>query len=93
MTLLSIKSQRDLESKTQKSEFLSRELMSKNSKNIVLSLIYRPPDGDFKAFNTFLKDLYPISFKANKRFYATGTITLTFLTTTKIKNEISEFNI
>ena len=53
--------------------------MSKNSKNIVLSLIYRPPDGDFKAFNTFLKDLYSVSFKANKRFYATGNYNLNVL--------------
>ena len=93
MTLLSIKCQRDLESKTKNLEFLSRELMSKNSKNIFLSMIYRPPDGDFKAFNTFLKDLYSFPSRSINVSMPPGTITLTFLTTTKMKNEISEFNI
>ena len=34
--------------------------------------IYRPPDGDIKACNTFLKEVYFISLKSNKLFYVTG---------------------
>ena len=56
-------------------------------------MIYRPPDGDFKAFNTFLKDLYSFPSRSINVSMPPGTITLTFLTTTKMKNEISEFNI
>ena len=75
----------DLKNFTQKkleldiNKSLSIELISKNSKNTALSTIYRPPDGDFKAFNTFLKDVYSISLKSNKLFYAAGDFNLNVL--------------
>ena len=53
--------------------------MSTNSKNTILSTIYRPPDSAFKAFNTFLKDVYSISLKSNKLFYAAGDFNLNVL--------------
>ena len=56
---------------TKNVESLSIELISKNFKNAVLSTNCRPPDGDFKAFNNFLKDLYSVTLKPNKFFYAT----------------------
>ena len=56
---LNFKSQRDLDINTKNIESLSKELISKNSKNTVLPTIYRPPDGDFKAFNTFLNIYVP----------------------------------
>ena len=49
----------DLKNVTQKkleldiNESPSIELISKNSKNTVLSAIYRLPDGDFKALTLF----------------------------------------
>ena len=49
----------DLKNFTQKkleldiNESLSIDLISKNSKNTVLSAFYRPPDGDFKALTLF----------------------------------------
>ena len=46
---LNFKSRRELDINTKNVESLSIELISKNSKNTVLSTIYRPPDGDFKA--------------------------------------------
>ena len=89
---LNFKSRRELDINTKNVESLSIELISKNSKNTVLSTIYRPPDSDFKAFNTFLKDVYSISLKSNKLFYATGDFNLNG--TTKMKSyEMSEFNI
>ena len=69
---VNFKSWRELDIDTKNVESLSIELISKNSKNTVLSTIYRPPDGDFKAFNTFLKDVYSISLKSNKLFYVAG---------------------
>ena len=69
---LKFKSRRDLDINTKNVESLSIELTSQNLKNTVLSKIYRPPDGGFKAFNTFLKDIYFISLKSNKIFYNTG---------------------
>ena len=93
MTLLSIKCQRDLESKTKNLEFLSRELMSKNSKNIFLSMIYRPPDGDFKAFNTFLKDIYSIPLKSNKLFYVAGDFNLNVLDYSKSEKVTKSLNL
>ena len=88
---LNFKSRRNLDINTKNVESLSVESISKNT---VLSRIYRPPDGDFKAFNTFLKNIYPISLKFNKLSMSLGTLTLTLLITTKRKSyEISEFNI
>ena len=69
---LNFKSQRELDINTKNVKSLSINFIPKNSKSTVLSTIYRSPDGDFKAFNTFLKDVYSTSLKSNKLFYATG---------------------
>ena len=69
---LSFKSWRNLDIKAKNVESLSIELISKNSKNTVLSTISRPADGHFIAFSTFLKDIYSISLKSDRLFYATG---------------------
>ena len=66
----SLTPQRELDINTKKVESLSIELISTNSKNTILSTIYRPLDGDFKAFTTFLKDVYSISLTSNKLFHA-----------------------
>ena len=76
---LNCKSSRNLDINTKNVESLSIELISKNSKNTVLSTIYRPPEGDFKAFNTFLSDIYSISLKSNKHSYVTGDFNLNVL--------------
>ena len=60
-------------------EPLSTELISIKSKNTILSTIYRPPGGNFKAFNTFLKDTYSISLKSNKLFLVIGDFNLNVL--------------
>ena len=72
---LNFKSGRELDINMKNVESLSIELISKNSKNTFLSTI----DGDFKAFNTFLKDVYFISLKSNKLFYATRDFNLNVL--------------
>ena len=76
---MNFKSRRDLDINTKNVESLSIELISQNSRNNVLSTIYRPPDGDFKAFNTFLKNIYSISQESNKLFYATVDFNLNVL--------------
>ena len=76
---LKFKSRRELDINKKNVESLSIELISKNSNNTVLSTIYRAPEGDFKAFNTFLKDVYSISLKSNKLFYVTGDFNLNVL--------------
>ena len=58
---LNFKSRKDLDINTKNLESLSIELVSKNSKNNVVSTIYRPPGGDSKAFNNFLKYISSIS--------------------------------
>ena len=68
---LNFKSRRELDIITKNVESLLIELISKNSKRTILSTIYRPADGDFKAFSTFLEDVYSIFLKSNKLFYAT----------------------
>ena len=73
---MNFKSERDLDVNRKCGVSINR---IENSKNPLLPLIYRPPDGDFKAFNTFLKDIYSISLKSNKLFYATGDFNLNVL--------------
>ena len=63
---LNFNSRRELDINTKIVESLSTELISKNSKNTFLSTIYRPPDGDFKAFSTFLKGVDSLFLKSNK---------------------------
>ena len=41
--------------------------------------MYRLPHGGFKAFNTFLRDVYSISLTSNKLFYAAGDFNLNVL--------------
>ena len=82
---LNFKSARELDTNIKNIESLSIELISKKSKNTTLLTIYRPLDGDFKAFNTFLKDVCFISLKPNKLFCATGDFKLNVSTTAKMK--------
>ena len=76
---LNFKYRRELDINTKNVESLSIELILKNSKNTVLSTIYRPPDSDFKGLSTFLKELYSISLKSKKLFYATRDFNLNVL--------------
>ena len=39
-------------------QFLSIEISSTKSKNIVLNTIYRPPNGDMKQRDTHFKDVF-----------------------------------
>ena len=82
---LNFKSRTDLDINTKNVESVNR-INIKNFKKIVLSTISRPPDGDFKVFNTFLKDIYSISLKSNKPFYVT-TVTVDFNVLDYNKNE------
>ena len=90
---LNFKYRKELDINKKNVESLSIEFISKNSKNTVLSTIYRPPDGDFKAFNTFLKDIYSISLKSNKLFYATGDFNLNVLDYNKNENVTKFLNL
>ena len=90
------KSQRNFDTNTKNVGILSIELISKNSKSTVLSIIYRLPDGDFKAFKIFLKELYSIVLKSDDFSMLQVNSNLAFLIITKNKNknyEISRFNI
>ena len=41
--------------------------------------VYRPTDGDFKSFHSFMKDIHSIFLKSNKLFYANGDFNLNIL--------------
>ena len=82
---LNFKYRRELDVNTKNVDSLSIDLISKKSKNTVLSTIYKPPDSKFNAFNTFLKDVYSISLKSYKLFYATGDFNLNVLDYKKMK--------
>ena len=90
---LKFKSRWDLDINTKNVESLSIELISKNSKNTVLSTIYSRPDGGFKAFNTFLKGIYSISLKSNKLFYVTRYFSLKDIDHNKYENVTKFLNL
>ena len=96
---LKFKSRRDLDINVESIndsinvESLSIELISKNSKNTVLSTIYSRPDGGFKAFNTFLKGIYSISLKSNKFFYVTRYFSLKDIDHNKYENVTKFLNL
>ena len=90
---LKFKSRRDLDINTKNVESLSIELISKSSKNTVLSTIYSRPDGGFKAFNTFLKGIYSISLKSNKLFYVTRYFSLKDIDHNKYENVTKFLNL
>ena len=68
-------------------------MISKNSKSTVLSTIYRPADGAFKAFNLFLKDICSISLKSNKLFYVTRYFSLNVIDYKKKENVTKFLNL
>ena len=90
---LKFQPRRDLDINTKNAESLSIESISKNSKNTVLSTIYRPPDGGFEAFNTFLKGICAISLKSNKRFYVTRYFSLNDINYNKYENVTKFLNL
>ena len=69
----------DLNVNTKHMESLSVEIVNNKSKNIVITTTYRPPDGNIKTFETFLKALYSKVTSSNKLFYLVGDLNLNVL--------------
>ena len=53
-------------------ESLSIEIINDHSKNIVLNVVYRPPDGDLHVTETFLRKILSENNKANKTLFLAG---------------------
>ena len=65
------------------------ELIDKTSKNIIITTIYRPPNGKIKPLKNYLKNLFSKNMANNKLLYLVGDLNLNiidFECNTKIKN-------
>ena len=72
------------------SETLSIEITNK-TKNIVLILVYRPPNSSLKEFKNFLKPIFDNIRRNNKDFYLVGDFNINVLdyeNNVKVKNYV-----
>ena len=60
-------------------ESLSIEIINDHSKNIVLNVVYRPPDGDLRITETLLRKILSENTKANKTLFLAGDFNINVL--------------
>ena len=60
-------------------ESLSIEIINNHSKNIVLNVVYRPPDGDVSVTETFLRKIISGNIKVNKTLFLSGDFNINVL--------------
>ena len=60
-------------------ESLSTEMIKDHSKNITLNIVYRPPDGDLRITETFLRKILSENIKANNTFFLAGVFNINVL--------------
>ena len=71
-------------------ESMSIEIINKKSKNIILTTVYRPPNGNVKNFTKFLKSHY--NKTKDKDFYLIGDLNINVFEYNKNKNTTNFFN-
>ena len=69
---LNFKLRNDLDKFDSDIETLTIEIENRNSKNIVLSGIYRPPQGNINSFKDHLKTIMSKNSLTNKHVFITG---------------------
>ena len=60
-------------------EFLSLEILNSQTRNIIFNMVYRPPDGNLKIFETFFKTILADSTIVNKTFFLAGDFNINLL--------------
>ena len=55
------------------------EIINDHSKNIILNVVYRPPDGDLRITETFLRKILSENTKANKTLFLAGDFNINVL--------------
>ena len=53
-------------------ESLSIEIVNDHTKNIIINVVYRPPDGDLSISETFFRNLFSENSNANKTLFLAG---------------------
>ena len=76
---LSFKLREDLSKNCDATQSLSIEISSTKSKNIILSTIYRPPNGDMKQCETYFKDVFSKNDKNLKNIVLAGDFNINVL--------------
>ena len=69
----------DLSINSNSIESLTIEIFNKKTKNIILSAIYRPPDGDLEAGENYLRDILSKTIKTKKTIIFAGDFNLNVL--------------
>ena len=75
---LSLKLREDPRINCEAIQSLSIEISSSKSKNIVLNTIYRPPNGDMKQCQTYVKDVFSKNGKNRKHIVLAGDVNINF---------------
>ena len=61
------------------SEWVTVEIENKNSKQLIITLCYRPPSGDIKGLNSFLENVFKKANTENKLCFVAGDFNLNCL--------------
>ena len=89
---LPFKRRQDLDINSEAVESLSIEILNKDSKNIILNMIHRPPNGDIETCENYFKNLFAKNDTVNKHIVLTGNFNLNVLdfgNNTKVENFIN----
>ena len=72
-----------------KNDLTCIEIINKKTKDIIVNVIYRPPNGKIKPFKSYLKSVILKNGKTGKPIYSIGDFNLNVLdyeTNSKVKN-------
>ena len=76
---LDVKTRPDLSANCGDIESLTLEITSEKTRNTIISVVYRPPNGHFEQFENFLTNLFLKTKNSNKNVYIAGDLNLSLL--------------
>ena len=89
---LTFKLRSDLGTNSSDIESLAIEIITRNSKNVVINAEFRQPVGDFKQYKTYLENFFNKMKNSNKAIYIVGDTNLNltdYETNIKVKNYLN----
>ena len=76
---LKVKTRPDLSTSCGNIESLTLEIISEKTRNTIVSVLYRPPNGHFEHFENFLTNFFLNTKDSNKKVYIAGDFNLNLL--------------
>ena len=74
-----VKTRSDLSTNCRDIESLTLEIISEKTRNTIVSVLYRPPNGHFEHFENFLTNFFLNTKDSNKNVYIAGDFSLNLL--------------